>query len=658
MEVTTLCIALSMNLLTLMAVLVQHSFAQKDSVLLDIVPASLQHFEYDTVSFVCKGTDRSSGWRVMDSMNRSTSECKAKAAKSTPFNCTFELYATDSGTYWCEAEKGRKSTTVNITVTAGSVILMSPVVPVVEGASVTLRCKNKKAENVTADFYKDGTLLVNKSKGELVFYAISKSDEGFYKCHISGAGESAESWLSVKGVTGNSGSSYHMLLWIAVSVLLVTPLMMLVGLIHHLKHRGGVTANPELHTMVLKDRKQRVSAEQSAAEYVDTYAIISKDRRDKDTADTAENLKKQKPQSQKGLHPTDEDESPSHLLYSAVTFTKRSPTFLHQAELSTSSVTLKDPPSADKETNIQPSGSYPSVSAALRWRGGSMDAAALCVAPSMQVFMLLLMVTQSSLSEQTQATTVSNRLVSDSASTTRDSFIKGVGCLAIVASRLQVFEYGSVSFTCEGIDGFSGCTVARSTGGEPSACTFSWGVSAHSRCDITTAYPEDSGEYWCEARGQRTNTVNITVSGGSVILESPVLPVMEGDSVTLRCVNRTNASGLSASFYKDGFFIGMGATGSMTLHSVSKLLEGFYMCRIFESGSSPKSWMTVRGGETSPFDPPRQSCNVYVVVRTVFTVLLVALLLVLLGCLYRAKRKYQPMNAHWQAPDKVKDGNE
>ena len=80
-----------------------------------------------------------------------------------------------------------------------AVILESPVLPVMEGDTVTLHCMNKMTTSVTADFYKDGLFIGNSLNGNLTIHRVSKSDEGHYKCNIFGAGESPESWLAVRG---------------------------------------------------------------------------------------------------------------------------------------------------------------------------------------------------------------------------------------------------------------------------------------------------------------------------------------------------------------------------------------------------------------------------------------------------------------------------
>ncbi|XP_071315680.1 high affinity immunoglobulin gamma Fc receptor I-like isoform X2 [Trachinotus anak] len=160
----------------------------------------------------------------------------------------------------------------------------------------------------------------------------------------------------------------------------------------------------------------------------------------------------------------------------------------------------------------------------------------------------------------------------------------------IVPSRLQLFEYESVSFTCRGFNLSAGWSVRNIKEVIPTCLT-------SVTCTLNYAFVSDSGEYWCEgAGGERSSTVNITVTGGSVILESPVLPVMEGEAVTLRCRNRATSSNLTADFYKDGLFIGSSSTGKMTIASVSKFDGGLYTCSISGAGESPASRLTVRGG--------------------------------------------------------------
>ncbi|XP_045556555.1 high affinity immunoglobulin gamma Fc receptor I-like [Salmo salar] len=119
-------------------------------------------------------------------------------------------------------------------------------------------------------------------------------------------------------------------------------------------------------------------------------------------------------------------------------------------------------------------------------------------------------------------------------------------------------------------------------------------------------------------------------AAGDVILESPVHPVTEGDSVTLTCTFRYQETNPNpkADFYKDGVLIKNETTGEMTIPTVSKSDEGFYKCKSGQ-GESPESWVTVR---VSPVVSPGSSTSVLVgvVVGLVVAGVLLVILLVLL----------------------------
>ncbi|XP_054482870.1 low affinity immunoglobulin gamma Fc region receptor II-a-like, partial [Anoplopoma fimbria] len=221
MEVTALCIRLSMNVLFLLCALDQ----KVGSVFIRVVANRLQFFEYENVTVHCEGL------KEEELLCRTSSKLE-----STGSSCIVNhAFPEDSGQYWCETRAVKSSNSVNITVTDGSVILESPVHPVEEGDSVTLRCRNKTTSStITADFYKDGLLIRSSSTGNITIPNVSKSDEGLYKCRISDGGESAESWLTVRGKThptSSSPTSSSSVLWIVVSVLLVV-LLSAVGLLH------------------------------------------------------------------------------------------------------------------------------------------------------------------------------------------------------------------------------------------------------------------------------------------------------------------------------------------------------------------------------------------------------------------------------------------
>uniref|UniRef100_A0A3Q3CGN7 Ig-like domain-containing protein n=1 Tax=Haplochromis burtoni TaxID=8153 RepID=A0A3Q3CGN7_HAPBU len=176
--------------------------------------------------------------------------------------------------------------------------------------------------------------------------------------------------------------------------------------------------------------------------------------------------------------------------------------------------------------------------------------------------------------------------------------------LTVSPNRSQFFEGDFVSLSCEEDDSSTRWNLTRNTRKQQrTQCGVRWGIAAHSSCNISYVFPLDSGVYWCESRESPiSNMVNLTVTGklsGSVILQSPVLPVMEGDDVTLLCKTKTTPSNLPAAFFKDGVFIGKEPTGHMTIQHVSRSDEGLYKCDISGHGESPSSWITVTGEEYS-----------------------------------------------------------
>ncbi|KAF6720744.1 Fc receptor-like B [Oryzias melastigma] len=168
--------------------------------------------------------------------------------------------------------------------------------------------------------------------------------------------------------------------------------------------------------------------------------------------------------------------------------------------------------------------------------------------------------------------------------------------LRVLPSRSQFFQYESVTLSCELHGNLSGWRIRRTIdqGNTTEDCPSSSNRS-DSVCFIRELYYWDSGVYWCEsAEGKCSNKVNITVTALDLILDAPVLPVVEGEAVTLGCRNRTS-SGFSF-FYKNRLLVGNSSTGNWTIERVSKSDEGFYQCS--SSGRdyfSPDSWLDVTG---------------------------------------------------------------
>ncbi|XP_043954404.1 high affinity immunoglobulin gamma Fc receptor I-like [Gambusia affinis] len=188
--------------------------------------------------------------------------------------------------------------------------------------------------------------------------------------------------------------------------------------------------------------------------------------------------------------------------------------------------------------------------------------------------------------------------------------------LTVSPSRSQFFRGESVTLICEDENRSEGWTVRRNTTrGTRTECKDGWGKADGSTCNMTFLFPEDTGVYWCESRSgssSSSSSIQLSVSGGSVILQSPVLPVMEGDDVTLSCRARNPTHNLPAAFYKDGSFIGDGSSGHMTLLHVSSSDEGLYKCNIRGHGESPSSRISVKekpSTTSSPSTPPPSSSS-------------------------------------------------
>ncbi|XP_068584246.1 Fc receptor-like protein 4 [Cebidichthys violaceus] len=177
---------------------------------LTVSPDRVQHFNKDSLSLSCEGN--STEWRVSRFYESGSLVYCSIWGTMTGSTCNMDRYWR-SGVYWCESET-QFSNAANITIQNDGVILVSPVRPVTEGHSVTLGCK-LKTEKVLYDveFYKNGKLIPNHTRGELFISAVTKSDEGFYKCRGTNSPQglrsltSAESWLSVKYSEDTAASS-------------------------------------------------------------------------------------------------------------------------------------------------------------------------------------------------------------------------------------------------------------------------------------------------------------------------------------------------------------------------------------------------------------------------------------------------------------------
>ncbi|XP_038851195.1 sialoadhesin-like [Salvelinus namaycush] len=212
------------------------------SVSLKIRPNRTQHFTSKSLSLSCEEKRNSTGWRLKRYREKAVeSECGSNWGSKAGSTCTISsIRKKDSGVYWCESGSGEYSNAVNITVDVGSLILENPPYPITERESVTLSCTNRYQEtkpNPKVDFYKDGVLIRNETTGEMTIPAVSKSDEGSYKCKSNGR-ESPESWVTVRGVT--PGPSTSVLVGVVVGLVVAGVLLaILLVLLCRYKNAGG-----------------------------------------------------------------------------------------------------------------------------------------------------------------------------------------------------------------------------------------------------------------------------------------------------------------------------------------------------------------------------------------------------------------------------------
>ncbi|XP_030194083.1 low affinity immunoglobulin gamma Fc region receptor II-b-like isoform X2 [Gadus morhua] len=208
--------------------------------------------------------------------------------------------------------------------------------------------------------------------------------------------------------------------------------------------------------------------------------------------------------------------------------------------------------------------------------------------------------------------------------------------LGISPCRTQFFKRESLTLYC---------------GAEERIMTNSKSVTCSQKsheCNITLAGEHNSGSYWCDSNsGERGEAVNITVTAGSVILESPVHPVPEGSPVTLRCLMSHKSSkklvvvtriNQSCTFSRDGRLIGVGLTGEMSFAAVNRSHEGLYTCT-FSGVESPGSWLAVRATSSTEPLPPTNHHLLLPLVYAGPPLLLMVLLGIVGGCCWRRSRK-------------------
>ncbi|XP_039908529.1 uncharacterized protein LOC120747029 isoform X2 [Simochromis diagramma] len=175
--------------------------------------------------------------------------------------------------------------------------------------------------------------------------------------------------------------------------------------------------------------------------------------------------------------------------------------------------------------------------------------------------------------------------------------------LSVAPNSTTFFTGSGLSvLTCDDDNGktVDGWTVKRTRGGRTEMCGAAAGfVLKNSQCQLMLDKATD-GAYFCESSsGQRSDEVNIIVSG-SLILDIPSSPVWTGSNVTLLCQSRDGKQG-NSDFYKSVERIGFDPEGKWILINVQKSDEGLYSCSAGVDKKSPEFRLTVRD---PPADPP------------------------------------------------------
>ncbi|XP_044198383.1 low affinity immunoglobulin gamma Fc region receptor II-like isoform X2 [Thunnus albacares] len=180
--------------------------------------------------------------------------------------------------------------------------------------------------------------------------------------------------------------------------------------------------------------------------------------------------------------------------------------------------------------------------------------------------------------------------------------------LSVRPNLQQFFRDSKLTLRCdEEGQTADGLMVKRTAGGKTEQCGSvgnnqqNFGRIENSSCIISNLLPSDSGVYWCEnSSGKISEHINITVTGGQLILEVPALPVLTGSDVTLRCRFR-DGSTRPVNLLKNGEHSRAGPTGEFNISNVQQSDEGFYSCSVDITAESPRSRLRVKA---SPHPPP------------------------------------------------------
>ncbi|KAL3050914.1 hypothetical protein OYC64_001233 [Pagothenia borchgrevinki] len=178
------------------------------------------------------------------------------------------------------------------------------------------------------------------------------------------------------------------------------------------------------------------------------------------------------------------------------------------------------------------------------------------------------------------------------------TLVNGRASVMVIPNSSQFFEYENILVSCNSSSSWEWTPWRNDT--DLVKCGSGWGKLNGSTCEITSVKLSEGGVFWCQSKyGDSSNGVNISIVGGPVSLQSPAVPVTEGDNVTLICRKR-KADNLPVEFFKDGLKINVSIdaedAGHMTLYNFTKSNQGAYKCRVQNKGESPESWIIMEDG--------------------------------------------------------------
>ncbi|KAF3837242.1 hypothetical protein F7725_004706 [Dissostichus mawsoni] len=526
---------------------------------------------------------------------------------------------------------------------ASEIILVSPVRPVAEGSSVTLSCKlNNEAVLYNVDFYKNGKLIQNDTRRELTISAVSKSDEGFYKCKqrdLADGRTSSESWFSVKASRPGKASTFPVLLTVGLLcgvLLIILPLLPIQSssgrynsLLSHFEHYSSYMLN-SIHFIVFISQSTNQGPatdhmiNQDEIQNMPEYStLLHGDRCLYETIGgpvEAGNGASNEPEESLYINVAEVPDSSSYAAVSIFLFTQsRRISQKQRGRLSVLDVkmghTLLCPlglfceyfsNTPEPVLTVSPSWPSPGASVTLNCRVDHPSAG--------WSFYWYKAVPQNSdnsysyeLLPGSENGTEEDLFIIDGQTHTAgyvcragrgdpvfyswhsepkfvwSGDINSAASLTVSPDSVQHFTKTSLSLSCEGNS--TEWRVMRFSKPDYLYPCSIWGTMAGSTCRITRYLL--SGVYWCESEtGQFSNAVNIT-KGDDIILVSPVRPVAEGLPVTLSCKLKTQTV-YNVDFYKNDKLIQNDTRRELTISAVSKSDEGFYKCKQRDSADASR----------------------------------------------------------------------